>query len=54
MLHGDGEKFFEPYASLKDGRLVLAVSSHPPGAKTSGWFTLHSSRSVCLSYNGDY
>ncbi|KPK56560.1 MAG: hypothetical protein AMS22_00630 [Thiotrichales bacterium SG8_50] len=26
MLHSDGEKFFEPHASLKDGRLLLAES----------------------------
>jgi hypothetical protein len=28
MLHSDGEGLFEPYASLKDGRLLLTDSCH--------------------------
>jgi len=41
MLHSDGEKFFEPYASLKDGRQLLGErgrSALPGFAHPNGRF----------------
>jgi hypothetical protein len=51
MLHSDGEKSFGPYASLKDGRVLLAEPSQSPGETLTGWFAPRISRLLILIYN---